>query len=116
VASIVSQARGRGVTRSKRRAMQWLRKAAENSNADACLHLAKRMYTDQPYAREVGHLVEAAGVAAPAGVMEGHEVPRDVLTGVVHWLQKGGHKSFDKLALFRREALAGAPFARLWAF
>jgi hypothetical protein len=49
-----------------------------------------RYNVDYPYAREVGHVGEAAGVAAPAGVMEGHDVPPDVLTGVLHWLQKGG--------------------------
>jgi len=110
MASIVSQALGRGVTRSKRRAMQWLRTAAENGLAMACLQLAARMYADQPYAREVGHLVEAAGVAAPAGVIEGHDVPPDVLTGVVRWVRKGGGKPVDAIVLFRREALEGAPF------
>ena len=46
------------------------------------------MYRD-PYAREAGHVVEAAGVAPSAGVMEGHDVPPDVLTDVV-WLRKVG--------------------------
>jgi len=106
-ASIICQALGRGVTRSKRRAMQWMRKAAETGHADACLVLAGRMYGDQPYAREVGHAEEAAGVAASVGVVEGHDVPPDVLTGVVHWLRKGGHNSVDALNGFRREALEG---------
>jgi len=87
VASIDCQALGRGVTRSKRRALQWLRKAAGNGLADACLHLAGRMYLDYPYAREVGHVGEAAGVATSTGVTEGHDVPPDVLTSVV---SKGG--------------------------
>jgi len=41
VASSICQAMGRGVTRSKRRAMRWMRKAAENGNIEACLHLAR---------------------------------------------------------------------------
>jgi len=35
------------------------------------------MYEDRPYAREVGHVGEAAGIAASAGVTEGHDVPPD---------------------------------------
>jgi len=90
VVNFVSQARMRGVTRSKRRAMQSLRKAAENGNTDMSLRLAARMYANDPYAREVGRVEEAAEVAAPAGViMQGHDLPLDVLTGVVHWLRKG---------------------------
>jgi len=112
VAGIVCLALGRGVTRSKRRAMQWRRKAAENGHADACLQLALRMYGDRPYAREVGHVGEAAGVTLPVGVMEGHDVPQDVLTGVVHWLRKGGHNPIDELDELRSEALEGAPYCR----
>jgi len=93
VASIICQALGRGVTRSKRQALQWNRKAAETGEfekADSCLRVASMMYMNQPYAREVGHVGdEAAGVAMSAGIMEGHNVPPDVLTGVVYWLQKG---------------------------
>jgi len=59
-----------GVTRSKPQASQ--RKAAELGHTNACLLFAARMYGDQPYARQVGHVVEAAGVAALAGVMEGN--------------------------------------------
>ena len=81
--SIICQALGRGVTRSKRRAMQWCRKAAEVGESNACMQIASYMYRDQPYGREVGHVGEAAGVATSAGVMEGHDVPPDVLTGVV---------------------------------
>ena len=87
--SNICQALGRGVTRSKRRAKQWLRKAAENGRADACLRLAAWMYRDEPYAREVGHVGEAVGVATSAGVMEGHDVPPDVLTGVVQVAEGG---------------------------
>ena len=65
MASIIGQALGRGVTRSKRRATHWMRKAAEDGDTPSCLRLACRMYTDQPYAREVGHVGESAGVAAP---------------------------------------------------
>ena len=95
------------MTRSKRQAMQWRRKAAENGHADACLKLASFMYADEPYAREVGHVGEAAGVASSAGVMEGHDVPLDVLTGVLHWLRKGGHNTVDNLDWFRRQSLEG---------
>jgi len=110
VASIICKALGRGVTRSKRRTLQWTRTAAENGYSDACLMLAARMYGDWPYAREVGLVGEAAGAAAPAGVMEGHDVPPDVLTSVVRWLQKGGQNTFDKLDGFRRMAVGGASF------
>ena len=57
-------------------AMRWCRKAAESGIADACFKLASHMYGDNPYAREVGHVGEAAGVAESAGFMEGHDVPR----------------------------------------
>ena len=93
--SIICQALGRGVTRSKRRATQWMRKAAENGNAETCLKLAARMYMELPHAREVGHVGEAAGFAASAGFMERHDVPPDVLTSVVHWLREGGHNPVD---------------------
>jgi len=87
---MICQALGRGVTRSKRRAVQWMRKAAENGHTRACLQLANFMYIDNPYAREVGHVGEAAGVATSAGDIEGlHDVPPDVLTDVVHWSRKG---------------------------
>jgi len=95
VANIICQALGRGVTRSKRRAMQWMRKAVENGDVMSCLYLAMRMYEDRPYAREVGHVGEAAEVTTPVGVMEGHDVPPDVLTSVVHWLRKGGYNTVD---------------------
>jgi TPR repeat protein len=102
----------RGATRSKQMAMRWMRKAAENGSTESCLHLAARMYGGWPYAREVGHVGEAAGVAASAGIMEGHDVPPDVLTGIVHWLRKGGHDPVHKLDEFRTEALVGAPYCR----
>ena len=63
---------------------------------------------DRPYAREAGHVGEAAGGATPAGIVEGHDVPPDVLTGVSHWLQKGGHNTVDRLDEFRRGAVEGA--------
>ena len=110
VASYICQTLGRGVTRSKRRAMQWLRKAAENGLADACARLAALMYGEWPYAREVGHVVDTAGVATSDGVMDGHDVPPDVLIGVVYWLQKGGHNTIDKLGMLRITALEGAKY------
>jgi len=92
--------------------MQWCRKAAENGKEYACLQLAQRMYLDAPYAREVGHVGEAVGVATAAGVMEGHDVPADVLTGVAHWLRKGGYfaavELHAQLGEFRKVALEGA--------
>jgi TPR repeat protein len=88
---------GRGVTRSKRRALQWMRTAAENGHANACLQLAIYVYLDLPHAREIGYVGEAAGAAMSARVMEGHDISPDVLTGVVHWLQKGGHNLIYEL-------------------
>ena len=104
--------------------MQWLRKAAENGlvyacllhtgpnvHADACMYcmsLAGRMYHGRPYAREVGHVGQAAGVAMSAGVMAGHDVPPDVLTDVIYWLRKGGRlETNDALDLLRLESLVG---------
>ena len=53
-----------------------------------------------------GHVAEAARVATSAGVTEeGHDVPPDVLTGVIHWLRNGGHSPIDKLEMFRRIAV-----------
>jgi TPR repeat protein len=102
---------GRGVTRSKRRAMQWMRKSADNGHTDACGWLAAWMYADLPYAREVGHVGEVAGVATSAGVTEGHDVPLSVLTGVLHWLRKGGHP-IDHLDWFRTRLLQGDKHCR----
>ena len=108
MASNICRALGRGVTRSKQRALQWQRKAAENGDAESCLSLAHRMYEDRPYAREVGHVGEAAGVAALIGDMEVlHDVPRDVLADVCCWLRKGGHNMSVMLDEYRREALEG---------
>jgi TPR repeat protein len=112
VASIICQALGRGVTRSKRKATQWMRKAAENGHAGACLQLAQHMYLDLPYAREVGHVGEAAGVATSAEIMDGHDVSPSVLTGVVHWLRNGGHNLIDRLDVLRGEAREGGPYCR----
>jgi TPR repeat protein len=106
----MNQALGRGVTRSKRGAMQWTRRAADLGHAVACLKLASLVYLDQPYAREVGHVGEAARVASSASIMEGHDVPPDVLTGVVHWLRQGGHDPVHKLDALRRGALEGHKF------
>jgi hypothetical protein len=97
-----------GVTRSKQMAMRWLRKAAEYGRTESCLQLASRMYGDWPYAREVGHVGEAAAVAEAAWGMEGHDVPPDVLSDVVQWLRKGGHNLDGTLDWFRRLAQDGA--------
>jgi len=55
---------------------------------------------------------EAAGVASPAEIMEGHDVPPDVFTGVVHWLRKGGHDPIEELDEFRTDALEGGQHCR----
>jgi TPR repeat protein len=88
-------------------AMRWQRKAAENGHDEACLKLAAYMYEDAPYARQVGHVEEAAGVATSAGATEGHDVPPDVMIGVLHWLQKGGADPVADLDVLRRVALEG---------
>ena len=102
----------RGVKRSKQMSMRWARKAAEGGRTESCWKLAHDMYGDLPYAREVGHVVEASGVATSAGGMEGYDVPPDVMTGVLHWLKKGGHNSVYSLDIFRRTKLEGAPYCR----
>ena len=111
VVGIISRTLGYGVTRSKQMAMRWKRKAAENGDFRSCLKLAHVMYSDRPYAREVGHEEEASGVATSAEVMEGHDVPPDVLTSVCHWLQKGG-QPITQLEQFRRKNVEGYKFCR----
>jgi TPR repeat protein len=91
-----------GVARSKRRALQWRRKAADKGVVDSCARLARDMYRDMPHAREVGLVeVEATGVTMSAADMEGHDVPAEVLKSVVYWLQKwcvtGGPTPLDYL-------------------
>ena len=113
MASIIYLALGRGVTRSKGKAMRWKRKAADNGHAIACSQLAVAMYADHPYAREVGRVGDAAaGVASSAGGMEGHNVPPEVLIGVVQWLRKGGHNPVEMLSELRLMALVGAMYCR----
>ena len=90
--------------------MHWRREAAENGKPEACATLALNIYLDQPYAREVGLAGEAAGVATSAGITDGHDVPPDVLTGVVHWLRKGGHDLVALLNGYRRQALLGGQY------
>jgi len=97
--------------------MQWLRKAAENGLADSCVRLAMSVYEDRPYAREVGHVedtTELERAVSTAGVMEGHNIPPDVLTSVVHWFHKGcvtGLYDFsDHLEACRRLALQGGTY------
>ena len=107
MASIICQALCRGVTRSKQTAMRWRRKAAEKGSTHVCSTLAACMYADHPYAREVGRVGEAAGTTTSAEVMEGHDVPPEVLTDVVHWLRKAGHDPVLKLEVYRRRAQEG---------
>ena len=90
--------------------MQWTRKAADMGLAASCVYLARCMYTDHPYAREFGLVGEAAGVSTSAGVLEGHDVPPDVLASVVHWLLKGGGNPVEKLAGYRQMALVGSDY------
>jgi hypothetical protein len=114
-----------GVAHSKRRAMQWRRKAADTGVVQSCVVLAREMYHDHPHACEVGLVeVEATGVAMSAADMEGHDVPPEVLKSVGHWLQKGcvtgGPTPLDYVEEFRREALRGVRIAsttgaRSWA-
>jgi TPR repeat protein len=94
VASNICQALGRGVTRSKRQAMTWLRRATELGHVKTCMRLTNGIYEDEPYAREVGRVEDPAVVATLAGGMEGHDVPPDVLTSVVHWLQSVGFGTY----------------------
>jgi hypothetical protein len=65
------------------------------------------MYGDEPYAREVGNVGDAAGVATSVGIVEGHDIPQDVLAGMVYWLQKGGYSAVDEI---RSEALEGGAY------
>ena len=109
VASNICQALGRGVTRSKQLTVSWMRRAAENGHASSYLQLAVRMYRDEPYARVVGHVGEAAEVATSAGLMDGHDVPPDVLISVVR-LRKGGYNIINRLNRFRRAALEGGRY------
>jgi hypothetical protein len=53
---------------------------------------------------------QPAGVAMSAGVMEGHDVPPDVLIGVLHWLGKGGYNLAITLSGIRRDALEGSNY------
>jgi hypothetical protein len=90
--------------------MQWSRKAAEKGHTQASLRLAQFMYLDMPYARDVGHVGGGAGVATSAGFMEAHDVPLNVMTGVLHWLRKGGHYPVIMLEGLRRMALEGGNY------
>ena len=75
------------------------------------------MYADHPYAREVGHAVEAAGLVKvsesmnSSGVMEEHDVSPDVMSSVVYWLQKlPSEKSAVALDMFRSAMQEGAKY------
>ena len=63
---------------------------------------------------------EAAGVAASAGITEGHDVPTDVLTGVLFGCGRGGMiQSTDSTASVQKRlsgiSIAATTGARLWA-
>jgi hypothetical protein len=90
--------------------MEWLRKAAENGDANSCEAIARLLYQDQPYAREVGHVESAAGVHTTAGGIDGHDIPPNVRTGVVFWLRKGRRDLPEYLDTFRRIALNGSQY------
>ena len=59
---------------------------------------------------------EGTGVAALAGVTEGHDLIPDVLTSVVHWLRRGGDdeivKLNERLNDFRITTLEGGAHCR----
>ena len=110
MASLFCQALGRGVTRSKRRAMCWIRKAAENGNVVQCRKLATRMYADHPYAREVGHVPEAGQTASSARMVEGHNMHPFILASVMHWLRKAGVNVETELAKLSKEAVEGVKY------
>jgi hypothetical protein len=125
----ICQALERGVTRSKRRAQEYIRKAAENGQDGACIKLASNMYVDHAYAREVGHVGEAAreaaGLASSAGDMEGHDMPQAVLTSIIHWMQKeegfGPAHLTPCLDQLRKQGLEGGMHCRnegceVWAY
>jgi hypothetical protein len=42
--------------------------------------------------------------------MEGHDVPPDVLTSLIYWVQSGGGNPSDVLEAYRRQALEGAKY------
>jgi len=92
-----------------------LRKAADLGNADACKNIARDMYADIPHAREAGLVGEAAGAVTSAGAMEGHCVPPDVLTDVLHWLLQASMtepllRPFAELDRLRTMALEGCTY------
>jgi hypothetical protein len=88
-------------------AMRWVRKGADIGHPATCLKLARFMYGDIPYAREVGHVVE---VAAAARVVEAHDVPPEVMTSVVHWLKRWRGDSVAALDELREVMKNGGPY------
>jgi hypothetical protein len=87
--------------------MRGARKAAENGLDGACSYIASNMYIDAPYAREVGHVEEAAAAATSFGVIEGHDVPPEVLMSVIYWLEKGGHNTVGVPLPFTQTSAVG---------
>jgi hypothetical protein len=116
-AIIICQALGRGVARDNRRSIQYLRMSAETGSADTCLGLARSMYLDLRCARKVGHVGEAAGVQTSAEVMEGHDVPPDVLTGcgTGDFISSTSSTGYAR-KLWRGLCIASTTGARSWAF
>ena len=53
---------------------------------------------------------EAAGSVTSAGVMDGHDVPLDVLNSVIYWLSKGGHDILAELERCRSRAVEGVQY------
>ena len=49
---------------------------------------------------------QLAGLARQLG-SEGHDVPPDVMSGVIHWLHRGQHDLVAGLDRCRREAIVG---------
>jgi hypothetical protein len=76
-----------------------------------CLFSMTLMNGDLPYAREIGLVEEeeAAGTTS-AGYVEGHDVPPDVLTSVLHWFRQAQHNPVEGLADLRKMALEGGRY------
>jgi hypothetical protein len=72
------------------------------------------IYYDRPYAREVGHVEEAAAtedVVASDEFMEGQDVTPEILADVVYWLRKGaGLDPLAELNRCRNTTLKGAKY------
>ena len=102
---------GRGVIRSKKKVMIWTRAAAETGQIESCELIARFIYLDRPYAREIGLVEEAARVTVPAEIMEDLiDIPKDVLKNVLYWSRKGGHDAVTVINSYRTIALEGEKY------